>query len=116
MITELKETTEVMKKIDTGELKKQLENDNIKTVEVLDEDEFNKSHIKGALHIPLRRIVTEAKKKVGKDDKIAVYCSDSKCLASATAAKKLKNSGFTSVYHYKGGKKAWKEAGLPMEP
>ena len=115
MITERNETTSVMKKIDTGELKQQLDNGAITLVEVLDEEEFRKSHIKGAVHIPLDRIVTEAKKKFDKAGKIAVYCSDSECTASPTAAKKLADSGFTSVYHYEGGKKAWKEAGLPME-
>ncbi|MFW6277648.1 MAG: rhodanese-like domain-containing protein [Prolixibacteraceae bacterium] len=104
-----------MKKITTGELKQKLENNDIKLVEVLSEEEYNKAHIKGAVNIPLEKIVTEASDKFDKEDEIVVYCSDKNCTASPTAAKKLKDSGFTAVYHYEGGKKAWKEAGLPME-
>lgn len=104
-----------MKKITTGELKQKLENNHIKLVEVLSEEEYNKAHIKGAVNIPLEKIVTEASDKFDKEDEIVVYCSDKNCTASPTAAKKLKDSGFTKVYHYEGGKKAWKEAGLPME-
>lgn len=84
-------------------------------IEVLDEDKFNKSHIKGAINIPLIKISTVARNNFDKDDNLVVYCSDEDCTASPTATKKLKDSGFKNVWDYEGGKKAWKEAGLPME-
>lgn len=104
-----------MKTITKDELKKKLENDNIYLIEVLDEEEFKKSHIKGAINIPLKKIGTEAKQRFNEADEIVVYCSNYDCSASPTAAKKLENLGFKNVFDYEGGKKEWKEAGMPME-
>lgn len=104
-----------MKSITKEELKDKLENGGVKLIEVLKEEEFNKSHITGAINIPLDRIGTEAKQKFNENDEIVVYCSDNECTASPTAAKKLESLGFNNVYHYEGGKKEWKEAGLSME-
>jgi rhodanese-related sulfurtransferase len=58
-------------------------------IEVLDEEEYNKAHIKGAINIPLKRIGTEAKQKFSEEDEVVVYCSNYDCSASPTAAKKL---------------------------
>lgn len=104
-----------MKSITKEELKDKLENDSVKLIEVLEEEEFNNSHIAGAINIPLKRIGTEAKQKFNEEDEIVVYCSDYNCSASPTAAKKLESLGFNNVYDYEGGKKDWKEAGLQME-
>jgi rhodanese-related sulfurtransferase len=104
-----------MKTIGTEELKEKLDNNEVTLIEVLEEEEYNKSHIKGAINIPLKKISFEARKKFDKDDNLVVYCSDEDCTASPTAAKKLNDSGFKNVWDYEGGKKAWKEAGLPME-
>ncbi len=104
-----------MKTIGTEELRKKLDNNEVTLIEVLEEEEYNKSHIEGAINIPLKKISFKARKKFDKDDNLVVYCSDEDCTASSTAAEKLEDSGFKNVWHYKGGKKAWKEAGLPME-
>ena len=104
-----------MKSITKEELKRKLENDEVILIEVLDKEDFNKSHIAGAINIPLKQIGTEANQRFSEDDEIVVYCSDSDCSASPTAAKKLDSLGFKNVYDYKGGKKEWKEADLPME-
>lgn len=104
-----------MKKIDLDTLKKKLENDEVILVEVLDKEDYEKSHIKGAINIPLKNIGAEAKERFNEDDEIVVYCSDEECTASPTAAKKLEDLGFKNVYEFEGGKKEWREAGLPME-
>jgi len=104
-----------MKAIQLDDLKKKLDNENVKLVEVLDEDAYKAEHIKGAINIPLERIGTEAKDKFDKNDEIIVYCSSYSCSASPTAAKKLESLGFNNVYDFEGGKKEWKDAGLPME-
>lgn len=104
-----------MKEINVDELKQKLENKDVILIEVLDKESYEKSHIKGAINIPLKEIGAEAKKRFNKGDEIVVYCSDHECSASPLAAKKLNDLGFKNVYHYKGGKKEWKESGLPME-
>jgi len=104
-----------MKTITKDELKKKLDNEDVKLIEVLDKEAYKKSHIKGAINIPLKRIGTIAKQNYSTKDEIVVYCADYDCTASPKAAKKLDNLGFKNVYDYEGGKKEWKEAGLPME-
>jgi rhodanese-related sulfurtransferase len=104
-----------MKEINIEELKQKIESNEVILVEVLDKESYEKSHIKGAINIPLKEIGAEAKERFNKDDEIVVYCSDNQCTASPSAAKKLDNLGFKNVYHYKGGKKEWKESGQPME-
>jgi rhodanese-related sulfurtransferase len=105
----------VMKIIKKEELKKRLEINDVILIDVLEPEKYNKSHIKGAINIPLEKIVTEAKNRFKKDDKLVVYCSDYTCSSSPAAAKKLVEAGFTNVFDYKEGKKEWEEAEYPME-
>lgn len=104
-----------MKKITTEQLKEKLDKNDIVLIEVLDEEQFKQSHIRGAINIPLKKIGTEAKQRFDSEQEIVVYCSNTACSASPTAAKKLRDLGFERVYDYEGGKQAWREAGLPME-
>lgn len=103
-----------MKTINKETLKEKLKAKDIKLIEVLDENAYRESHIKGAINIPLKKIGLEANKRFSKDDQLVVYCSNHDCSASPTAAKKLEGLGFSRVYDYEGGKQDWKDAGLPM--
>ena len=52
----------------------------------------------------------------GKKDKpIVVYCASTTCDASPKAARRLNEAGFSKVYDYEGGVKAWKESGLELK-
>ncbi len=84
-------------------------------VEVLSEEEFNRLHIAGAVHIPFNRMSTEARKRFHKDDEIILYCMDPECSASSIAAEKLEGIGFTNIAVYGGGKQDWVAWGLPVE-
>ena len=103
-----------MKTIDKENLKKKLDQNAITLIEVLSKESYEKEHIKGAVNIPLEEIGHEAKQRFNKDEPIAVYCSNFDCGASPAAVKKLEDMGFSNVYDYQGGKKDWKDAGLPM--
>lgn len=103
-----------MKTITKEELKDKLDDNDLILIEVLSEEKYKDEHIKGAINIPLKKIGMEARERFNKDDLIVVYCSNYDCSASPTAAKKLTDMGFENVYDYEGGKKEWKEAGLPM--
>lgn len=100
--------------IDRKELEEKLANDHITLIEVLDEEEYKRNHIEGAINVPLAEIGRELRGKFDLDKEIAVYCADSECGASPKAAEKLDKLGFENVYDYEGGKKDWREAGNPM--
>lgn len=102
-----------MKTIGLKELQKK--KDEVVLIEVLDPEQYKDFHIKGAINIPYEQIAKEAKEKFNKDDEIVVYCNDADCKSSKIAADKLDDLGFKNVWHYKGGKKEWAEAGLPVE-
>jgi len=46
-------------------------------VDVLPSHEFNGAHIKGAIHIPLRQILTDAPASLERSRRVVVYCRDS---------------------------------------
>ena len=101
--------------IDRDELEAKLASDkDVVLIEVLDEEEYEESHIEGAINIPLSNIGREIKGEFDTDQEIVVYCADIDCQASPKAAEKLDKLGYENVYDYAGGKKDWREAGNPM--
>lgn len=104
------------KAIEREELKQKLERDeDFELIEVLEEEDYQESHIKGAINIPLKEIGRKAKQRFDPDQEIVVYCSNADCQASPKAARKLEDLGFTEVYDYEEGKADWKAAGYPTE-
>ncbi|MEM8595278.1 MAG: rhodanese-like domain-containing protein [Pseudomonadota bacterium] len=47
---------------------------------------------------------------------VVVFCSDPMCWLGYNATLRTVAAGFTNVYWYRGGLKAWQMAGLPMRP
>jgi len=104
------------KTIDTEELKRKIDGGgDFVLVEVLAEKPYRRGHIPGAVNIPYRTIGGEARRRFDPEQEIVVYCADSSCRASGIAAEKLESMGFENVRHYEGGKKAWTDAGYPLE-
>ena len=95
-------------------LKNLISNPSSVLIDVLPQEEYHKSHIQGAINIPLDRIVQTCKKAYSPEQILIVYCSDNNCAASNLAAHKLTILGFSNVFEYREGKKNWKEAGLPL--
>lgn len=46
-------------------------------VDVLPSHEYNGAHIKGAIHIPLPRILIDAPTSLDRSRRVVVYCRDS---------------------------------------
>jgi len=77
---------------------------------------YAKSHIRGAVNLPLDRLADKKSlAKVGKDSTIVTYCSGPKCNASVKVAEKLSSLGFSKVFVFAGGIQEWTAAGLPLE-
>lgn len=106
-----------MQTIDTASLQEKIENNpNLNLVEVLDPQQYDQFHLPGAMNVPLGSGFEESIQQAIPDKKseVVVYCSDEDCDASPKAGRKMEELGYEHVYHYKAGKKAWKEAGLPV--
>lgn len=104
-----------MKQLTTQELKNmQQKGDGLALINVLDADQFDREHIPDSTNIPVgdKDFVQRVEEQVGdKSETVVVYCASTECDASPKAARKLEEAGFTDVYDYEGGMKAWKEAG-----
>lgn len=106
--------------VDTETLKEKLDgNEDFHLVDVLSKESYEGKHIPGAVNVPFSGdnfpddLVEKTSAK--KDDEIIVYCSSETCRQSPNAAKKLEETGFTNVKHFKWGLAGWQEAGFDFE-
>ncbi len=90
------------------------DNDTVKLINVLDQKYFEDAHIPGSLNISLDDLEKESA-DWNKDATVVVYCANYNCSASAAAARKLKEYGFTNVKAYEAGMADWAQAGLPVD-
>jgi rhodanese-related sulfurtransferase len=65
-----------MRQVDHREVLAMLSAD-AQIVDVLPSHEFNSGHIRGAIHIPLRKILPDAPASLDRSRPVAVYCRDS---------------------------------------
>jgi len=90
------------------------------------EDSYKKNHLPGAVHfefpIPEVKEMDEAarakfEKVLGpdKDKMLVFYCGFTKCTRSHNGAMWAMKLGYTNVYRYPGGIKAWMEADYPVQ-
>jgi rhodanese-related sulfurtransferase len=112
------EEDQFMPIIDRETLEKKVQkNPNLVLVEVLEPEKYEEFHLPGAMNVPLSTNFEETIQQAvpDKSQEIVVYCSDDDCDASPTAARKMEELGYEHVYDYSGGKKDWKDAGLPVK-
>ena len=85
-------------------------------MEILPEEEYRKGHLPGALSVPPERVADLVPELVrDRDLETVLYCANSDCNASRSAAKELEALGYTNVRVYEGGKKDWVDHGFPLE-
>lgn len=102
--------------IDRDELRNAIEAGAVVVLEALPPMYYEKSHLPGALNLPLDDIDVRAPVLVpDKSQAIVTYCSNTACNNSTVAANRLTALGYTNVRKYPGGKQDWIEAGLPVE-
>ncbi len=108
-----------MKTISRNELKAKIDNSHdVKVIEVLSPEYFQKQHLPGAINIPYNSDNFDQQIKEAVPDKeqpVVVYCANKECQASPKAAHKLDELGYSNVYDYEEGKADWEEAGLLLE-
>jgi rhodanese-related sulfurtransferase len=103
--------------IDRAELAARLERgEPLILVEVLPEKYYRKSHLPGAINIPIEVLRERAALLLpDRSVPIVVYCADLACRNSSLAATWLMANGYTEVYDYADGKQDWIAAGMPTE-
>lgn len=103
--------------ISRNELKNRIDKGNIRVVEALGVDQFEKFHLPKAINVPWGdSFATQIQKAIpDKRQPVAVYCLNEECDASPRAAEKMAELGYENVFDYEEGKMGWKQAGLPIE-
>ncbi len=83
-------------------------------VDVREDQEWDETHIPGAIHIPLNQLPARlAELESYKNSPIIAQCQSGR--RSAQAAYTLTAAGFTKVLNLDGGLLAWNRAGLATE-
>lgn len=80
------------------------------------EQQYQRSHIKGAINIPYRsREKEKLTNNISKNENIIVYCYSKSCNQARILAKDLQKLGFLHVIVFEGGYSEWNKAKYPLE-
>ena len=104
----VKETNvaEVKKRMDAGE--------KLTLVDVREDNEWAKGHIKGAVHLGKGIIERDIEQAIpNKDQEVILYCGGG--FRSALVADNLKKMGYKNPISMDGGWRGWNEQGFPTE-
>ncbi len=101
------------KNIDADKLKLKLDDqEDMLIIDVRDEEEFNKEHIKGAIYMPFENILSK-KDELPKEKEIIIY--DKAGFRSKLVTESFVKEGYLSVTNLLDGFKNWQEKGYPTE-
>jgi phage shock protein E len=84
-------------------------------IDTREAEEFAKEHVEGAIHLSKGVIELKIEPTVP-DTSTPIICYCGGGYRSALAVDNLQKMGYTNVQSLAGGFKAWKGAGLPIEP
>ena len=106
---------EMVSEITVDDLKSKIKHNEIfKLVEISNPDDFSNGHIDGAINIPLDLLATAASKRFRKFQQIVIYVQEAASSVGTVAAVRLQRLGFSNVVLLRGGKEAWRNAGLSL--
>jgi hydroxyacylglutathione hydrolase len=105
------EQTAPFRDLKIDEIKKLID-DGHPVVDVREDWEWNKGHIPGARHVVLASILANPRAQKFDDGTIFVCAVGER---SAVASEMAAALGVNDVINFRGGTKAWKDAGLPLE-
>jgi len=106
-----------MKIISAQELKKKIDDkEDFELVDVLGTESFETKHVPTSKNISVSEIEDKAEEELPDKNKlVVVYCSNTACTASPSAAAKLEEMGYTNVVDFESGLAGWEEAGFEFE-
>jgi rhodanese-related sulfurtransferase len=108
----------MIKQLTLGQLQaRRAANPALALLEALLEKYYQEGHLPQALHMPHDKTRQLAGLLVPDlSTEVIVYCASATCQNSHIAARLLEQIGYTNVAVFGGGKQAWVEAGLALEP
>jgi rhodanese-related sulfurtransferase len=90
--------------------------DDFVLVDALSPMSYALSRLPGAINITPTWVDDRARRRIPDlGTEVVVYCSGATCDASVEVARRLIELGYRSVRHFTEGKRAWIDAGLPLE-
>jgi len=99
--------------VDQGQLLQRVQEGSVTVLDVRPEDEYQSSHLPGAISVPLTRL-QETLKDLPRDREIVAYCRGPYCVLAVEAVKALRSAGFQAM-RLEEGVVDWKAHGLPVE-
>ena len=106
------EQTTPFRDLKVDDIKKLIDAGDREVVDVREDWEWNKGHIPGARHVVLSSILANPSAQRFQDGTIFVCQVGER---SAVASEMAVALGVKDVVNFRGGTKAWKDAGLPLE-
>ena len=92
-------------------------NEGIKFIDARPVEEFEESHIKGAINIPFygSEEYESTLSKISKDEIVITYCNGDDCDLSTLLGEEIFKKGYKKVYVFFGGWNDWLKKGYPIE-
>ena len=87
-------------------------------IDAWSQEDYSRSHIKGALSLPMHEIdekFMDISQKLPRDKLIVTYCDGETCSLSHDLAEFLLSAGFNRVKVLINGLTVWKKADMPLE-
>ena len=103
---------ELFKDLKLEDVRKLMDEGDYDIVDVREDWEWNKGHVPGARHVVLNSLLANPAAAKFRDKTIFVCLSGERSSVASEMAVAL---GIKDVVNFRGGTKAWKDAGLPLE-
>ena len=103
---------EQFKDLKLEDVRKLMDEGGYDIVDVREDWEWNKGHVPGARHVVLNSVLANPAAAKFRDKTIFVCMSGERSSVASEMAVAL---GVKDVVNFRGGTKAWKDAGLPLE-
>jgi hydroxyacylglutathione hydrolase len=103
---------ELFRDLKLDDVRKLIDEGDYDLVDVREDWEWNKGHLPGARHVVLNALLANPAAQKIRDKTIFVCQSGERSSVASEMAVAL---GTKDVVNFRGGTKAWKDAGLPLE-
>jgi rhodanese-related sulfurtransferase len=103
---------ELFKDLNLDDIRKLIDGGGYELVDVREDWEWKKGHVPGARHVVLNSLLANPAAQKFRDKTIFVCLTGERSSVASEMAVAL---GVKDVVNFRGGTKAWRDAGLPLE-